>query len=282
MCRQACFPKGFKRNDAIDILLDMEKFNTDGVGYCYLKNGEFVVRKWTKSLSKVLRREKNFLNDIRDAEGYTLVHLRAASHGCIHYDNTHPFITNSGDYAIMHNGIFSDYKLAKLCLKSTVAFKGDTDSEVAAAIIDTAGIKAFSDEMDMSGVFCCLKKDGTLYVIKTSGDMCAHQLPNKTCLLSSELDVATFRQQELLTGYYVFNKDCQYVKHHEKKDKWSSKWSKPYSPSYGGSGFYDENEVFQRASADMGSHRDYDQRLLPYHYQPKKIDKIEISWSEHG
>ena len=260
-------PENFDMGDTLDILLDMERNNIDGFGFVYLRDGEFVVRKWPRALHKVLKRDKRCLDELKNVKGWTLFHMRAASHGCNCDENTHPFITPSGNYSIIHNGIFSDYGLAKLCMPQ-IQFHGDTDSEVAAAIIDVAGVKAFSDEIDMSGVFMCLHKTGTLYVIKTSGDCCATQLENKTCLVSSQLAYGSYPQRELLTGYYVFNKDCRYVKHHEKKDKWTTRFK----------GWYNENEVFIGGSNPTKS----DKSLLPYHFRKtypatRQIDKIEIT-----
>ena len=189
MCRLAAFPKNFKRSEAIDILLNFEGNNTDGVGYAYVENGRFVVKKWAQPLSKVLKRHgNNFLSHLKNHGGITIAHLRAASHGVIHKDNTHPFVIGKGEWCIAHNGIWSDYKVAKLILQKSIKLNGETDSEVAANVIDLISPKKFASGISGGGVYLCLNLNGSLEICKTSGDLELLSLKNKTVCIASEFN----------------------------------------------------------------------------------------------
>ena len=119
MCRLAAFPPNFPRKEALKIMLNFESFNTDGTGYTYIENGKFVTKKWPKDFSSLIKSGKPLL-DHMPYKGWTIVHLRAASHGANTMENTHPF--EIGPWAICHNGIWSDYDVAKLALSKYVKF----------------------------------------------------------------------------------------------------------------------------------------------------------------
>ncbi len=184
MCRIACFPPNFKRKEAIKILKDFARLNTDGTGFVYVENNKFEGNKWPKPLSYILRKKLPFL-DHMPHNGWTLVHLRAASHGQNIIENTHPFIV--GNWAITHNGIWREHNIVKLALKKFIRFEGETDSEVAAHLFNLAGPKRFTEEVDLSGVFVALNKNGSLWVSKTSGQLSMFELEDGKVLIASEL-----------------------------------------------------------------------------------------------
>jgi len=209
------FPPGFPRNKALEILLAFEKNNTDGVGSAYLKNGGFVIDKYPCSLGKILSKRIPFLEHMPH-NGWTIAHLRAASHGNNKKVNTHPFLV--GKWAIMHNGIWSEYNVVKLALEKTIKFQGETDSEVAAHLINTAGPLRFMEEAD-GGVFVGLKKNGELHVMKTSttSDLALSPWRNVN-LLASELSFIKYREtEEKPAGWYKFNADGILVNQKKKK-----------------------------------------------------------------
>ena len=94
ICRQALFPVGFKRNEALEILLHFEGNNRDGFGYSYVKeNGDFFVYKSVLPLSTLLKRSVPILSHMPHNNGYTLCHLRQKSCGELSRENSHPFLT---------------------------------------------------------------------------------------------------------------------------------------------------------------------------------------------
>lgn len=226
MCRLIAIPPGFSRNEALRILLDMEALkNRDGVGSAYVgKDGEFHIVKYDKSLTHVLRRKKPFLTHLPH-NGWTIVHMRAASHGSISVVNTHPF--EVGDWCVCHNGVWSNYSIASLLMEhlAKIKMKGQTDSEVAANLLNLVGPERFTWELDYSGVFLGLKKDGSLHVMKTSGDLEVLER-GKQVVISSEFDYQSYKKENpytLMTGYYCFNASGKAVKREPMKWKMPKK-----------------------------------------------------------
>ena len=214
MCRLASFPPFFPRNEAIEILKNFENNNTDGTGAAWVEGKEFVVKKYPKSLTKVLRKH-NFLGHMPH-NGWTIVHLRHASHGDKSFVNTHPFI--AGKFAVCHNGTFDEFKIVKLAL-NRIKFEGETDSEVAANLISVAGPKRFSETVDMSGVFLALSIRGDLWAIKTSGDLQIQALKDDQVVLCSRFDFTKYKDSdEAQIGWYHLDKDGKYIKHKKIRD----------------------------------------------------------------
>jgi predicted glutamine amidotransferase len=209
---------------ALEILMEFEGCNTDGTGFTYVRDGKFITHKWPKAISSLLKRGKPLLNHM-PYDGWTIAHLRAASHGANTNENTHPFEIGK-DWAICHNGIWSDYAPAKLALSSYVKFKGETDSEVAAHLINNLGPEKFTKEIDGGGVFMGLKLDGSLWVMKTSGDLVLNKLKNDAYLISSELDTDLYpNQTDTNEGWFHFDKDGKLVEH-KQVEPWYSRFGK--------------------------------------------------------
>lgn len=217
MCRLAAFPPNFPRNEALSILANFEGGNTDGTGSAYVRDGKLIVDKWAKPFSKVVK-QKPLLAHM-PYNGWTIAHLRAASHGIPCKENTHPFV--AGPWAFIHNGCWADYKLVKLALSKFVNFTGDTDSEVAANLWNLVGPKKFAQDIDFGGVFMGLNLDGSLWVVKTSGDLEIRALTENRVLLASEFNRERYDNAvEAFHGWYQFNSLGEYVKHKETRESW--------------------------------------------------------------
>ena len=64
-------------------------------------------------------------------------HTRWATHGSATDQNAHPFVSSYGKFAVVHNGIVSNYlQIAAFLRERGVSLASDTDSEVIAHLID--------------------------------------------------------------------------------------------------------------------------------------------------
>jgi len=214
MCRQIAIPAGIERKEILATLRHFCAKNTDGVGYVQVVNGKFRVKKWPNSLYWAIQ-NTDFLNTIPH-DGWTLIHLRAASHGGNTRKNTHPFIVN--DRAVVHNGVWHDYSLAKLLLASQgLRPKGQTDTEVGANVLDIIGPQKFASEITGGGVFMSLNRDGGLEIAHTSGDLVVHKYSSGKVLVASELDEQIYPDaMNTVNGYMQFSSGGKYVRHFEK------------------------------------------------------------------
>lgn len=202
MCRLAAFPPYFPRKTAIDILLNFEKNNTDGTGYVYVDHKQFIVKKTVDKLSNLVE-NRNFLKHMPYG-GWTLVHLRAASHGENAMRNTHPFIIDDR-WAFIHNGIWSEYDIPRKIFQKITDIKGETDTEAAGHLFNLLGPKQFTYTVDRGGVFMGLKRNGKLWISKTSGSLVSFKY-NGSVLYASELDKTVYPlQKDVKDGWYALD-----------------------------------------------------------------------------
>ncbi|MEZ4838355.1 glutamine--fructose-6-phosphate transaminase (isomerizing) [Flavobacterium sp.] len=82
-------------------------------------------------LEEVSEKDNNFFGTIG------MGHTRWATHGVPNDVNSHPHLSNSGNLAIIHNGIIENYEpLKKELIKRGYVFHSDTDTEVLVNLIE--------------------------------------------------------------------------------------------------------------------------------------------------
>jgi glucosamine--fructose-6-phosphate aminotransferase (isomerizing) len=82
-------------------------------------------------LEEVSTKDNNFFGSIG------MGHTRWATHGVPNDVNSHPHLSNSGNIAIIHNGIIENYEpLKKELIKRGYVFHSDTDTEVLVNLIE--------------------------------------------------------------------------------------------------------------------------------------------------
>lgn len=228
MCRLAAFPPHFSPSKALTIMKDMVGGNDDGVGTCYLNGNHFVINKVPYALDKALEK-KVPLFDHMPYGGWTIAHVRAATHGEKTPQNTHPI--HRGNYCVVHNGVWSESENFRKALTPGVKFRGETDSEVAAYLFDKLGPKEFDSFMQRyhGGVFMGLHRSGELHIVKTSGDLVFTQqddgewdpedFPKGKTVVASEL--GQYRHaRDGGTGLYILNPDGTFKSRIAKFQPW--------------------------------------------------------------
>jgi len=96
----------------------------------------------SKTKGKVSDLEEKSVKDGITLGNIGMGHTRWATHGVPNDVNSHPHLSNSGNLAIIHNGIIENYEpLKKELIKRGYTFKSDTDTEVLVNLIEEVQIK---------------------------------------------------------------------------------------------------------------------------------------------
>jgi len=117
--------KGLKR-------LEYRGYDSAGI---MLFDGENL--KVSKTKGKVSDLEEKSSKEITTNGTIGMGHTRWATHGVPNDVNSHPHLSNSGNLAIIHNGIIENYEpLKKELIKRGYVFHSDTDTEVLINLIE--------------------------------------------------------------------------------------------------------------------------------------------------
>jgi glutamine---fructose-6-phosphate transaminase (isomerizing) len=125
------------KRQAAPILLDglsrLEYRGYDSAGLAILNDGSLQIRKKrgkiTEGLAKLLQAS------VLDGS-FGIGHTRWATHGAPSDENSHPHLDQSGQVAVVHNGVIENYELLKQhYLRAGHTFKSSTDTEVLAHLI---------------------------------------------------------------------------------------------------------------------------------------------------
>ena len=115
----------------IEGLKRLEYRGYDSAGLAVVHNGQLQVHK---VVGRVAELERTLPAGFGGNLG--VAHTRWATHGAPSVVNAHPHLDNSGQFAVVHNGIVENYRTLRGLLESKgCTFKSETDSEVLAHLI---------------------------------------------------------------------------------------------------------------------------------------------------
>lgn len=204
-----------KKEKTLSVLISglesLEYRGYDSAGIAYINNNEIVLKKKKGKVEKL----KNEINTNEEAL-LGIGHTRWATHGEANEINSHPH--KSGKITIVHNGIIENYlELKEELIKKGYSFKSETDTEVAAVLLDELykkngnildSIKEFKERVNGAYAIGIINEDekDTLYAIKKNSPLIIGVGENENYIAS---DVPAIFNE---TKRYITLEDGEYAK----------------------------------------------------------------------
>ena len=126
------------KKQAVPILMDglskLEYRGYDSAGVAVMQDGEIKINKSMGRLA-VLQEKLDNGEPLSGVMG--IGHTRWATHGEPSDTNSHPHLSRSGRFAVVHNGIIENYmKLRQMLINKGFEFISETDTEVIAQLVE--------------------------------------------------------------------------------------------------------------------------------------------------
>lgn len=126
------------KKQAVPILMDglskLEYRGYDSAGVAVMQDGEIKIKK-SKGRLAILQEKLDSGEPLSGVMG--IGHTRWATHGEPSDTNSHPHLSRSGRFAVVHNGIIENYmKLRQKLIDKGFEFISETDTEVIAQLVE--------------------------------------------------------------------------------------------------------------------------------------------------
>ena len=137
--------ENFGRN-LLNSIRNLEYRGYDSCGVAVIKNGKIDLRKNIGGIDDVNLKER--LDQMQGKIG--IAHTRWATHGGVTQENAHPHLSANRKFAVVHNGIISNYQqLRDVMLSEGVCFESLTDTEVFVNLLE----KSYTERNDLEQAF---------------------------------------------------------------------------------------------------------------------------------
>ncbi len=137
--------ENFGRN-LLNSIRNLEYRGYDSCGVAVIQNGKIDLRKNIGGIDDVNLKER--LDQMQGKIG--IAHTRWATHGSVTQENAHPHLSANRKFAVVHNGIISNYQqLRERLLSEGVCFESLTDTEVFVNLLE----KSFAESNDLEQAF---------------------------------------------------------------------------------------------------------------------------------
>jgi glucosamine--fructose-6-phosphate aminotransferase (isomerizing) len=114
-------------NELYQGIRNLEYRGYDSCGVALMNKKSLVIRKNTGGVEEFFRKE----NVLSLSSKIGIAHTRWATHGKVTKGNTHPFTSCDGKFAVVHNGIISNFRpLKDKLIREGHKFDSETDTEV--------------------------------------------------------------------------------------------------------------------------------------------------------
>ena len=112
---------------------NLEYRGYDSCGVALINKSRLFIKKDIGGVEEFYRKH----NVLQHKSKIGIAHTRWATHGKVTKENTHPFTSRDGNFAVVHNGIISNYRPLKAQLqKEGFKFTSETDTEVLAHLLE--------------------------------------------------------------------------------------------------------------------------------------------------
>ncbi|MBU0470917.1 MAG: glutamine--fructose-6-phosphate transaminase (isomerizing) [Nanoarchaeota archaeon] len=177
--------------EANDILISgLEKLEYRG----YDSAGVAIAHESQIKINKVKGRVEN-LKSITIIGNIGIAHTRWATHGKPCQENAHPFVDETNNFAIVHNGIIENYlELKEELSREGVSFSSNTDSEIIVHLIaknyhDNLKEAVLKTIKKLAGAyaFCVIKKDASEIIGARNGSPLVVGIADSENFLASDV-----------------------------------------------------------------------------------------------